>query len=151
MGRRKMTPIERVMSRRVVTEGGCWEFTGTRDKNGYGFVSVEGVQRRVHRFVYETIQGPIPAGMQLDHLCRNPPCFNPGHLEVVTPRENTLRGVSIQARNATKTHCLRGHPFAGENLLVSTGGERVCLACKRIRKRQAKERKMATAMTEVTP
>lgn len=61
------------------------------------------------------VHGPIGAGMVIDHLCRNRACVNPGHLEVVTVRVNTLRGHTIQATNANKTHCKRGHPFDEAN------------------------------------
>lgn len=83
-----------------------------------------------HRVAYEMLVGPIPEGKQLDHLCRQRTCWNPAHLEVVTGRENTLRGVGRTAVNAAKTHCSRGHELAGDNLYVHDG-QRKCRACKK--------------------
>lgn len=84
--------------------------------------------------------GKIRKGMQLDHLCRIRHCVNPNHLEVVTPRENILRGFGEGAKNKRKTKCIRGHEFAGKNLKIDTLGKRVCMKCKRItdKRRRAK-------------
>lgn len=84
-----------------------------------------------HRLSYEWAKGPIPEGLMLDHLCRNPRCVNPAHLEAVTPRENTLRGVGPSAQAALKGACPKGHPYAGENLAVNERGHRNCRQCKR--------------------
>src|SRR3954470_20141998 len=82
-------------------ETGCWLWTGARSaKGGYGDVSVSGMRFRAHRLIYEWERGPIPEGLILDHLCCNPPCVNPDHMEVVTNRENILRGRSPTAKNA---------------------------------------------------
>lgn len=110
---------------------GCWVWTSAL-VNGYGVFSVwDGRWRTVsaHRWSYERVKGAISMGLVIDHLCRNPVCVNPDHLEAVTSRVNTLRGVGPSARNAAKTHCPQGHPYEGANLYVSRGG-RVCLACR---------------------
>lgn len=110
--------------------GGCWEWQGTRDGRGYGKFNLE--SRRpvlAHRFSYEAVVGPIPEGLSLDHLCRNTGCVNPAHLEPVTHKENCLRGVGVAAINARKTHCLKGHPYSGANLLYTRSGYRVCREC----------------------
>jgi hypothetical protein len=73
-----------------VTEGGCWKFNNL-DKRGYGLVRFEGRLRQAHRVAYELFVGQIPEGLQLDHLCRQPSCCNPAHLEPVTARENVRR------------------------------------------------------------
>ena len=71
----------------------CWVWQGSRTWNGYGQGSFPGCQSRLaHRYHYEREYGPIPAGMHLDHLCRNRGCVNPAHLEVVTNKENQRRG-----------------------------------------------------------
>src|SRR5690606_21110712 len=75
---------------------GCWEWQAARDQKGYGRFRWKGFTRRAHRVAYEELVAPVPDGLQLDHLCRNPFCCAPWHLEPVTPRENTLRGESIQ-------------------------------------------------------
>ena len=121
---------------KVDTSGDCWHWTGGRDAKGYGlYATNEGVTTRAHRTVYETLVGPVPEGMTLDHLCRNTACVNPDHLEVVTGRVNTLRGYNPAATNARKTHCLRGHEFAGDNLIVLASGARQCRTCRQRRDR----------------
>ena len=114
-------------------EEACWEWTGAK-VFGYGQVSIAGKAVRAHRYAYERFVGPIPEGLQLDHLCRNPGCVNPDHLEAVTGRENYLRGVGATAQNAVKTLCLRGHALAGENLIRTKAG-RECRECRRARDR----------------
>lgn len=76
---------------------GCWEWTRARmKKTGYG-VTAEGKRTFLaHRVSYEQARGPIPAGMQLDHLCRNRGCINPEHLEVVSQVENLRRGAGTK-------------------------------------------------------
>lgn len=82
---------ERFWRRVQEQEGGCWLWVGTVDR-GYGLLSVDGKTVRAHRYSYETLVGPIPDGLQIDHLCRNRGCVNPAHLEPVTQVENIRRG-----------------------------------------------------------
>jgi len=108
---------------------GCWVWTAAR-VTGYGRFRLAGKQVGAHRLAYELLVGPIPDGLTIDHLCRNRACVNPSHLEPVTGRVNTLRGFAPPARNATKTHCLAGHPFEGDNLRFTSRVERICRTCR---------------------
>jgi hypothetical protein len=112
----------------------CWPWLGWRTPKGYGMFRphLHSTTSTATRFAYEQRVGPIPVGMHLDHLCRNPPCCNPSHLEPVTPRENMMRGNSILAINARKTECMRGHPFDEVNTYRTRLG-RGCWTCKRLR------------------
>ena len=122
-------------TRKIDTSGDCWKWTGCVIRTGYGAVWASSERRTAgaHRVAYELFVGPIPKGRQLDHLCRNPRCVRPDHLEPVTPRENTLRGTSFAAENARKTHCHRGHEYTPENtyLYKRNGRWRDCRACMR--------------------
>jgi hypothetical protein len=113
--------------------GPCWVLTKGLRGDGYGRLSVDGRYVMTHRFAYELLVGPIPAGLTIDHLCRNHACANPRHLEPVTRGENCLRGVGSPAANARKTHCKRGHEFTPENTYVHPGRprHRECVICMR--------------------
>jgi hypothetical protein len=127
--------------------GPCWVWTGFRDRFGYGDFNESGRHKRAHRYAYLLVVGDIPDGLTLDHLCRVTSCVNPEHLEPVTAKVNTLRGNSITAIQANKTHCKRGHPFSGDNLYVIGGKRpgRACRTCARIHRRASDARKRARA------
>lgn len=112
----------------------CWLWTGCLGGHGYGTLWMNGATRYAHRLIYEALVGPIPEGLELDHLCRVRHCVNPAHLEPVTHKVNQLRGTSPMADSARKTHCLRGHPLSGPNLYLRPDGKgRQCRACTAIR------------------
>jgi hypothetical protein len=129
----------------VAAPGGCLIYTGPFNNRGYGTISttVNGASASAsaHRVVYEALVGPIPTGLQLDHLCRTRACVNPAHLEPVTRRENILRGESPSAVHARKTHCIRGHEFTPENTHTRSDGSRSCRKCGARRKRLARNPK----------
>jgi hypothetical protein len=109
--------------------GPCWLWTGVPTSAGYSQFRIDGPRVKTHRFSYKMLVGPIPPGLQLDHLCRIRHCVNPDHLEPVTQAENIRRG-QAGAHNATKTHCLVGHAFTPENTYVHQG-QRRCRTCRR--------------------
>lgn len=112
----------------------CWLWAGARTTGGYGLLKVAGRPEYVHRLAYEHHVGPVPAGLQLDHLCRVRHCVNPAHLEAVTGAENTRRG-----EPARRTHCPHGHAKQ-IHMRRDRRGKPYCVACSRAqsaRRRQA--------------
>ena len=94
----------------TVLPTGCIEFMAARNEHGYGTLWVDGKQRYTHILAYEMVRGPVPEGLELDHLCNNPPCCHPWHLEPVTHAENLRRsrerrgiGVYRQTQDAGTT------------------------------------------------
>lgn len=127
---------------KVDKAGECWEWVAAKFPPGYGQFAVGPPWRRVmaHRWAYEDQIGPIPEGLQLDHLCRNRSCVNPAHLEPVTQRENILRGESMSAVHARQTHCIHGHEFTPENTYPTKTGRR-CRACTLANNRRSAKRR----------
>ena len=120
---------------------GCWRWTSTVKTGGYPYFTFGWQAFRAHRLSYLWAHPGITFedmdGLEIDHLCRNRLCVNPEHLELVTPRENTMRGDTAARRNAEKTHCIHGHPFDEKN----TGRQwnkrdkammRYCRECRRL-------------------
>lgn len=118
-----------------VDKNGCVPWLGSKYVGGYGQIGVGGKygrKIRAHRYAYEQVHGPIPDGLVLDHLCRNPSCVNVAHLEAVTQAENILRGDSPAAKHARQTHCLNGHELSPENIAIRYNGWRRCKLCRRV-------------------
>ena len=121
---------------------GCIDWPGAIDSYGYGRLQVGPKWKQAHRVVWERKHGNIPKTKQIDHLCRNRKCVNVEHMELVVQRENILRGNGPTAQNARKTHCKRGHPLSGKNLMVCLDGGRWCRECGRLRWRAYRQRKI---------
>lgn len=115
----------------------CWEWCRMIYK-GYGRVwdTIVQTNRQAHVVVMKSIGVKIPHKMTIDHLCRNRRCVNPQHLEVVSSKENTLRGNGLAAINARKTHCPKGHLYGGSNL-IKYNGARACRTCVNSRRRMS--------------
>jgi len=108
---------------------GCRVWLGRKDKDGYGRIKAYGRDRQAHIVAYELACGPVPAGLQLDHLCRNRACIDPEHLEAVTCRVNLMRGETQAAYKAAQTHCVNGHEFTPENTYSYVNKKRMCRRC----------------------
>jgi len=129
----------------------CWLWTGAKKNGGYGFIWVprepggkvrEGYQRSAHVLIYEHVNGPVPGGLELDHLCRVRHCVNPAHLEAVTHAENVKRG-EAGLHNPAKTHCPNGHAYTAENTLIINdprGAHRRCKRCHADYERKRRQR-----------
>ncbi len=140
--------VPRISSRiQVELPSECWLWTGAKTPNGYAKAWFSGRLRLVHRELFERQYGPIPAGLELDHLCRVRHCVNPKHLEPVTRRENQLRGNGVGGRHARQTHCSRGHAFTEANTLrVSTRpNTRQCRICYALRRHLRADQAMKDA------
>jgi hypothetical protein len=141
-GRWERAPLaQRVFSRfEVDLETGCWIWTGNVNAQGYGLILPNGSEHRLraHRAAYELTHGPIPEGMDIDHLCHNADadcpggadcrhrrCINPQHLEPVARGENVRRAAT------TRSTCRNGHPRTPENTMVKADGRRECRPCYR--------------------
>lgn len=127
--RRRGTPIERILSAIQIDEHGCWLWPGALTSSGYGVLTVRaGGTSRVHLRIWQHYNGPVPAGSELDHICRVRRCCNPDHLEPVTRSANQLRG-----RNGERSLvCKYGHWLLGDNVLIrqrDTKIERICRTC----------------------
>lgn len=127
---------ERLQRLSQSTAQGCWVWTGSKTTRGYGMLKLERSRTKVmaHRYVWEVAVGPIPKGLVIDHLCRNPSCINPAHLEPVTQAENMRRGVNHTNDQRARTHCPRGHPLEGPNLYIQIRrgyAHRSCRICRR--------------------
>lgn len=139
-----MPPVDllgHVAKRVEFMDDGCWNWTGYVDPRGYGQTQITGCKTSAHRAVYEVLVEPVDPKLHVDHLCRNPTCVNPDHLEPVPPRVNTMRGNGPTAKSARQTHCIHGHPFDEANTHVKKTGARYCLTCHRLREQRRRYEK----------
>lgn len=124
--------------------GPCEVWGGSINEHGYGVLGINGKTKRAHVVAWEAVNGPVPDGLVLDHLCRNRACINPEHLDPVTNKINTLRGEGPTAQNYRKTHCFKGHELVGDNLLITSQGNRSCNICQREHDQAYKKRMRAS-------
>ena len=125
---------------------GCWIWTGNRSRQGYGRMKLNGKYVAAHRVGYMLVNGPIPEGLELDHLCRNRGCVNPYHNEPVSHRVNMLRGNVPPVGNFQKTTCPNGHPYD----MVWADGKRRCRVCRQASWRRAYHRRRALLVGQQT-
>ncbi len=131
VNRRRTLPLaERFEAKVNYKDDGCWEWLAGRDRKGYGRFSIGRLSKPAHRVSYELFVGPIPTGLQVDHLCRNRACVNPAHLEPVTCLENVRRS-ALGIATANRVACRHGHPYSPENTYVRKSGARACRTCRR--------------------
>lgn len=113
--------------RKVEVGADCWVWTASK-RYGYGQFRIGGegsANLGAHVVAYRWLVGEIPLGLVVDHLCRNRACVNPDHMELVTPEENSTRGMI--SRHAEIERCKNGHPWADNQ--IDRYGYRVCAAC----------------------
>lgn len=149
-----MTQEEKTLSRFFsfveVIPRGCWFWKGAKNgARGYGMFWNNGQMQVAHRYLYEAINGAVPIGFELDHLCRNKSCVNPNHLEIVTRQENTKRGLLpaiMRAKRKDATHCCKGHPYTEENTYHYTTKQgykvRYCRQCHCIHSKESRLRRV---------
>ena len=121
---------------KVDKTGSCWRWTAAQNGVGYGRFGI-GVRFKnlyAHRLAYLWAKGPIPEGLELDHLCRNRACVNPDHLEAVTRKINIRRSPLVGKTRPKKSHCPQGHELIGPNVGMSQGYP-YCRVCSRLSRR----------------
>lgn len=138
---RERTLITVLLAKYSSTQGDCTVWTGKKDSQGYGQVWDSALQRhrQAHRAAYEQSVGPVPHGLQLDHLCNNRACVNLAHLEPVTPFENSARARARTSSYDPRTHCHNGHAYDEINTYYA-GNYRRCRACNAAAQRRRKAR-----------
>lgn len=131
--RNRAVPLEERFWQKVERGNDCWTWVGAKNPSGHGRFWVDGKNMPSHRYAYEMLVGPIPEGLHIDHLCQNPSCVNPAHMEPVTLWENLRRAPNqVAVVNAAKTHCPHDHEYTPENTYRHSG-RRICRTCQRDR------------------
>lgn len=153
---RRMSLEERFQKGYEVSPDGCWIWQGYLNAHGYAETNADSRRYLLHRYAYETVHGPIPDGLTIDHLCHTEDtscpggvecvhraCVNPDHLEAVTRAENVRRGRHKERAARTResiTHCPHGHEYTPENSFYARDGRRSCRECMRARTQRATEK-----------
>jgi hypothetical protein len=134
--------VDKWFAKHIRPAGECWEWVGARTMNGYGQLKIAGKSSMAHRALYEYFITDIPAGLDLDHLCRNRACVNPWHLEPVTRSTNLFRAANLGRHNTLKTECPQRHPYDEANTRITVKGGRACRACERERAAEKRRQKV---------
>lgn len=133
MPRPRMDIHQRLEDKFLIGDG-CWEWISSRTSGRRPRFSVDGRHTLAYRVMYELYVAPIPEGQVIDHLCGNPICVKPSHLEAVTQSVNVRRGKGCDLaakRQRAKTHCPNGHPYDDDNTYVDPKGRRRCITCRK--------------------
>lgn len=118
----------------IRTDAGCLEFGGYI-QHGYGIACIGYSRFKAHRRAWEEVNGPIPEGLTIDHVCRNTKCIEVTHLRLLTRAENTACSTRAEEARA-KLHCPAGHPYEGDNLYIDKRGARHCYTCTKARTKE---------------
>jgi hypothetical protein len=143
--------MARLLAHRRIDENGCWIWTGSYNRRGYGWISFRNQKWLVHRLFFLLFNGPIPDGHVVDHLCGHPACCNPLHLDAVTSAINNRRAAhprGVQHYLGRLTHCKRGHPLSADNVqyhIINGRPQRRCRACAAIRTAECRARKKGSS------
>lgn len=130
--------ITRALNRALAGSNGCWIWDGALTSSGYGHIGIgNGRMRPAHVVTYEHFRGPVPEGLELDHLCRVRRCFNPWHLEAVTHAENVRRGAATIHEKTGR--CRKGHDLSIHGYVRNDRNGRMnCRECRRLIRAKAK-------------
>jgi hypothetical protein len=144
-------PVEQRFWAKVDKNGpnGCWEWTASTNQDGYGtFKTPKGSTGRgkAYRFSWELVNGPIPDGMTIDHLCKNVKCVNPDHLRIVTQSENS-KGSWLITYYRERAHCHNGHELSPDNVIYANN-RRTCKQCKAMWQSETNVRQLEKRMNE---
>lgn len=121
--------IVRLLTKVTIDDRGCWVYNGSLQERGHGILRIGSQEDntsklvKAHRFSYEYFIGKIPDDLSLDHLCQNPSCVNPYHLEPVT------RGENVKREAERRKTCHKGHLWILENIKVLPNGDKTCRLC----------------------
>jgi hypothetical protein len=147
-GPKPIPVVDRIMKKITINSSGCMLWNGATNGRGYGVILDDNTNGRrmtyVHIAMYVSKVGPVPSGMQLDHLCRTRNCCNPEHLEPVSGSENLLRSNNMNFVTKRTGVCKNGHNVSGINAHVSSDGRTRCRACAILRKRMYRIKNSAT-------